>query len=101
MLGDVFEYPSQPGYDAVRPGSAYIQSSPGAFGMNSSGNPFLGSNPGQQPANPLYVFEFHLLSPVIKLHLNSIAQRPSTSAKSVPHEQRRNVAFRPACAGYC
>jgi hypothetical protein len=51
LLGDVFEYPSQPGQqDMVRPGGAYVQSSPGAFSMNSAGNPFLGSGPGQ--SNP-------------------------------------------------
>jgi hypothetical protein len=40
-------------HQAARPGGGYVQSSPGAFGLNSAGNPFLGSGSGQQ-ANPLY-----------------------------------------------
>jgi len=52
FLNDIIEYPSQPGMDAVRPGGAYVQSSPGAFNLNSGGNPFLSSGPGSQPPNP-------------------------------------------------
>jgi len=53
LLGDVFEYPALTSQDhqGARPGGGYVQSSPGAFSLNSAGNPFLGSGSGQQ-ANP-------------------------------------------------